>query len=298
MKTIEEIASVHLGKAGDGTIVKPYVTPETIDPSLLVAIPRSLNRVQYGLEAGKLPFVGVDVWNAYEIAYLLENGFPMVGILRLSYSSDSEFIVESKSLKLYLNSFNMHRFNTNTRATSRLIFEDTVRRDLSKLLGVRVTVKLFDTNAKCMLTKMDRIEDEINIADLTFDNHKEDPNLLKVSDVQQLRISSAILRSNCRVTGQPDYGDIFIKIRGEKTVTKESLLRYLISLRAENHFHEEICEMVYKRLWDLLAPESLSVACFYTRRGGIDINPMRASNDMISSFQPDPNDYITRTVRQ
>jgi len=89
---------------------------------------------------------------------------------------------------------------------------------------------------------------------------------------------SAVLRSNCRVTNQPDWGDVYIAIKGEKTVTPESLLQYIVSMRKENHFHEEICECIYKRLYDLVNPDELFVACLYTRRGGIDINPLRASS--------------------
>ncbi len=106
---IEDIASVHLGKAGDGSVVKPYVTPTTVTPSLLVPIPRSLNRTQYDLSDSNLPFIGYDVWNAYEFSTLLDNGYPLSGVLRIAYPASSANIVESKSLKLYLNSFNMFK---------------------------------------------------------------------------------------------------------------------------------------------------------------------------------------------
>jgi len=107
MSLIEQIASKHLGKAGDGTIVKPYVTPDFIDKTLLVPVPRVLNRTQYDIDEANLPFVGIDVWNAYEFSALTNNGFPVVGHVKIVYGANSTNIVESKSLKLYLNSFNM-----------------------------------------------------------------------------------------------------------------------------------------------------------------------------------------------
>ena len=109
MSKIEDIASVHLGKAGDGSVVKPYITPDNIDNSLLVGIPRHLNRTAYNIDDSDLPFVGFDTWNCYEFSTLTTNGFPVCGVIRLVYPANSPNIVESKSLKLYMNSFNMAR---------------------------------------------------------------------------------------------------------------------------------------------------------------------------------------------
>ena len=119
-----------------------------------------------------------------------------------------------------------------------------------------------------------------NINKMTFDHFNESPDILEVvpSIGRYERWRSHSLRSNCRVTNQPDWGDVYVHIKGDKAVTPESLLQYIVSMRKENHFHEEICECIYKRLWDLLQPEELFVACLYTRRGGIDINPVRASS--------------------
>ena len=127
------------------------------------------------------------------------------------------------------------------------------------------------------------LERFVDVEDMEFNRYNEDPNILEVVDtVPEIDHNwmSAVLRSNCRVTNQPDWGDIYISIKGNKTVTPESLLQYIVSMRRENHFHEEICECVYKRLHDLLEPDNLFVSCLYTRRGGIDINPARASGHM------------------
>jgi 7-cyano-7-deazaguanine reductase len=124
------------------------------------------------------------------------------------------------------------------------------------------------------------LESYCEVESMEFNQYNESADILQVVDnerkVQQWRSHS--LRSNCRVTNQPDWGDVYIHIKGNKTVTPESLLQYIVSMRKENHFHEEIAECIYKRLWDLLDPEELLVGCLYTRRGGIDINPVRASD--------------------
>lgn len=296
MVKIEDIASKHLGKAGDGSVVKPYITPDNIDPSLLVGVPRYLNRTQYGIDDANLPFGGFDTWNCYEFSTLTTNGFPVCGVIRLVYPSFSPNIVESKSLKLYMNSFNMARLADNTKDAIRIAVE-TIKKDVSVALGLH----LLDHEAELQVAFCDELSltlppienndlkssfvllEHVNDVDsIIFDRYNEDPSILKVIDTHNSVIDfkwrSAVLRSNCRVTNQPDWGDVYISIRGDKTVTAESLLQYLVSMRKENHFHEEICECIYKRLYDLLNPEELFVACLYTRRGGIDINPARATN--------------------
>jgi 7-cyano-7-deazaguanine reductase len=289
MNTIEEIASVHLGKAGDGSVVKPYVTPDDVDPSLLVRVPRQLNRTHYEIEEKNLPFVGGDVWNCYEFSTLLNNGFPLSGALKIYYSANSKYIVESKSLKLYLNSFNMAKMAEGI-DTAKVIVRDKIENDLSKLLETRVLVKFHrEGRAFSYLPQPFNnyfwfVDDIIDLSKTTFEAYNEDPSLLKVvssNSNSDTRYHTNSLRSNCRVTNQPDWGDVFILIRGEKTITPDSFLKYIVSMRKENHFHEEICECIYKRLHDLLNPDELFVACLYTRRGGIDINPVRASSDVL-----------------
>jgi 7-cyano-7-deazaguanine reductase len=287
MSKIEEIASVHLGKAGDGSVVKPYVTPDSIDPSLLVGIPRYLNRTQYDIQDDNLPFYGHDTWNCYEFSTLTDNGFPVSGVLRCVYPSNSPNIVESKSIKLYLNSFNMNKSGTTVEDVIEFV-EHKVADDLRVTLKTSdVQVRLLNTNNAIKRPLPDiftTLEDRLDVASINFEHYNEDPNILKVIDYDSAEWKfhhSAVLRSNCRVTNQPDWGDVYVIINGKKQITLESLLQYIVSMRKENHFHEEICECIYKRLWDLLEPDELLVACLYTRRGGIDINPIRGSNEAI-----------------
>ena len=301
---LNQLASQHLGKAGDGTVVKPYVTPDEVDASLLVAVPRYLNRTAYGIEEEKLPFVGADAWNSYEFSTLLKNGFPVSGWLKFTYPSDTPNIVESKSVKLYLNSYNMARLIEST--DDIYIVEDKISQDLSAAVGGQVDVFLrwgdIDTVTP-VVGDFTALEHYCDVEQLSFEDYNESPNTLKVVESHRRydRWRSYSLRSNCRVTNQPDWGDVYIHISGPKTVSPESLLKYIVSMRKENHFHEEICECIYKRLYDLLQPNELFVACLYTRRGGIDINPVRAS-DPRTLYKygsiVDVTNFCTKTPRQ
>jgi 7-cyano-7-deazaguanine reductase len=301
---LNKLVGVHLGKAGDGTAVKPYVTPDTVDPTLLVSVPRVLNRTAYEIDESNLPFVGVDAWNAYEFSTLLVNGFPVSGWLKFTYPSDSPNIVESKSVKLYLNSYNMAKLVTTTDDMWQV--EDKIAKDLSDAVGAEVDVFVrwgdVDT-VRPIIGDFISLEHYCNIGKMTFDEYNESPNTLQVvpSIGRYEKWRSYSLRSNCRVTNQPDWGDVYIHIKGERSVTPESLLKYIVSMRRENHFHEEIAECIYKRLFDLLQPEELFVACLYTRRGGIDINPVRASDNRVLykySAIVDVTNFCTKTARQ
>jgi len=307
MSKIEDIASVHLGKAGDGSVVKPYVTPDEVDPSLLVGVPRVLNRTAYEINEEDLPFDGFDTWNCYEFSTLSNNGFPVSGLLRIVYTSDSPNIVESKSLKLYLNSFNMMK-NGDTTDEILINIEQRIYDDLTKCLGTESVdvCLLFEDGITRKPIEGDfvLVEKFVDPAAITFDQFNESPDTLQVvdSDGYPKLWRSSVLRSNCRVTNQPDWGDVYIAIKGDKTVTPESLLQYIVSMRKENHFHEEICECIYKRLQDLINPDELFVACLYTRRGGIDINPLRASSyEAIYKYGSglvDPYSINFKTLRQ
>ena len=308
---IENIASVHLGKAGDGTVVKPYVTPDYIDPTLLVGIPRYLNRDQYDLYADDLPFLGYDVWNCYEFSTLTNNGFPVSGVLRIVYPCDSFKIVESKSLKLYLNSYNMYHSGATVDDVIDFV-EGRIFEDLVEVLGDGVQVTFHDNNSRKQkpfgVVKFETLEEYLadDLPTMSFEHSNEDPAILQTKGTdfvdQFFFWHSSVLRSNCRVTNQPDWGDVYIIINSTKTVTPESLLQYIVSMRKENHFHEEITECIYKRLWDLLEPKELLVACLYTRRGGIDINPVRASHqgtvDKFAHYLYDDTILNKKTLRQ
>ena len=261
------------------------------DSTLLVREPRQSNRTHLDIRDDNLPFVGYDTWNGYEISGLTNNGVPVVGIVKLQYNCNNKYIVESKSLKLYFNSFVMTKLG-NTSAEVLKAIEETAAKDLSELLETEVKVNIF-TNKELVSTPYTpsswhthytTLEDVVDLSTLTVDTYKETPSLLDVHTYPgEYRFHSSLLRSLCRVTSQQDTGDIYIYIAGDKVPTPASLLKYIISYREECHFHEEICEAVYKRLLDILSPTYLSVKCLYARRGSIDICPARASSiDLIS----------------
>lgn len=299
---INEIAGVHLGKAGDGSVVKPYVTPDTIDSSLLVSVPRYLNRESYNIDDKNLNFIGYDVWNCYEVSALLKCGAPVSGVVKLKYPADSYAIVESKSLKLYLNSFNMFRFASNDMVSVAVDIQHKIATDLSVLLNCEVEVK-FNRGIDTTPIRYSKytIEDQVDFDSLDFNSYNESPDIL-VSEKNDnfMLFHSALLRSNCRITNQPDWGDVIVYMRSETAPTKESFLQYIVSMRKENHFHEEICECIYTRLFDLYSPLDLIVTCLYTRRGGIDINPIRTSNENLYGIFGDVLDVnrVVKTLKQ
>lgn len=276
--------NVHLGKTSE--------YKSLYDASLLVREPRSNNRKHLNIQDNALPFYGNDTWNAYEVSALTNKGVPVTGIAKIVYPCSSKYIVESKSIKLYFNSFNMTKLGDSADEVRKAIalYAST---DLSKLLETDVQVLVFSNyQAICeqtsvtdeyMLDEYETLEDVYDAGEVTV--YQETPELLEVVDHadhrgfnrKSYKYHSALLKSNCRVTSQPDWGDVLIHYKGSKTVTPESLLRYIISFRDECHFHEEICETIYKRLHDALQPDALSVICLYARRGGIDINPERVS---------------------
>ena len=294
---VVDIASKHLGKVGgDGY-------KDTYAPELLVKVPRYLNREGYGLTSDS--FVGVDTWNAYEVSAITTKGQPVAGMLKIVCPSDSEFHVESKSIKLYLNSFNMTRIGE-TAADCILGIEARVKRDLDELLETNTTVSFYGDKEDAKALTFSDYEDISNIVDLDqidFTAFQSDASQLTVEDTSEeakwIKLKSGLLRSNCRVTNQPDWGDVFIRLKGKKLPTAESLAKYIVSHRTVSHFHEEICEMVYKHLTDAYEPDQLMVACLYTRRGGIDINPIRASHtSLVPEFFDNPEFIIKKTLRQ
>lgn len=271
MKT-DEIASKFLGKKVSGS--------ENYDPSLLVAIPREENRKQYNLNNENLPFYGWDVWHAYEFSSMTENGIPVTRLLKLKYSCNSKFLVESKSLKLYLNSFNMTRFGKNI-LECLAICKSKIERDLSERLETEVKINFIDNSTEKVqiYENFQNIMQFVNENNLRIEKFKEAPEVLYTepnNTIKEYFLTFDSLRSNCRVTHQPDFGDLFLYYKSAKHITEESLVRYLSSFRSEYHFHEECCEMIFKRLHDILdKDDKLFVCALYTRRGGIDICPSR-----------------------
>jgi 7-cyano-7-deazaguanine reductase len=249
-------------------------------------------------------FYGVDVWNAYEVSAITTKGQPVVGMLKIVCPSSSEYHVESKSIKLYLNSFNMTRIgNTAQECISEI--EKRVKRDLDTLLSTYTVVTFFSSNEQGVaqsFTDYLNVANQANLDEVDFSAFKSDASQLEAVEVGydiEVKLTSNLLRSNCRVTNQPDWGDVYIYLKGTKAPTAESIAKYIVSHRTVSHFHEEICEMVFKHLTDAFTPEQLMVACLYTRRGGIDINPIRATHPyLIPAFFTNPKYRIEKTLRQ
>lgn len=293
-----EIASKYLGKKTDGS--------EQYDPSLLVAIPRFENREQYEIENDDLPFVGTDVWHAYEFSALTKNGVPVTRLMKMKYSCVSEFLVESKSLKLYLNSFNMSRYGENIQECMS-ICKRIIERDLSTALKTSVKICFLENDVQRtkIFEEFKNIMSFVDEKTLKIEKFKESPELLEIEksgDVNEYHLMFDSLRSNCRVTHQPDFGDAFLYYKSKKHIKEDSLVKYLCSFRSEYHFHEECCEMIFKRLYDLLNEcDELFVGILYTRRGGIDICPVRATKNC--SFNhichlTDVSKYSRSTIKQ
>tara|TARA_B110000971_G_scaffold180922_1_gene187546 strand:- start:969 stop:1886 length:918 start_codon:yes stop_codon:yes gene_type:complete len=295
---VKDIASRHLGKVGGDGYSDQY------NPELLVKIPRVLNREGYKL-TGK-EFRGVDVWNAYEVSAITTKGQPVAGMLKIVCPSDSEFHVESKSIKLYLNSFNMTQIGDNA-ADCISGIEARVKRDLDELLETNTTVSFYasdlETEPLSFSDDFQEIGDIVDLDQIDFTAFKSDSSqlaeVLSENGEDEIKLRSNLLRSNCRVTNQPDWGDVFIFMKGEKLPAADSLAKYIVSHRTVSHFHEEICEMIFAHLTERFKPEQLMVSCLYTRRGGIDINPIRAThNYLIPEFFTNPEYIIRKTLRQ
>ncbi len=241
--------------------------PTEFDAGLLYPIARALGRESLGLAAGAPAFVGIDRWHAYELSWLDPRGKPQVATATLQVPADSPNLVESKSLKLYLNSCNATGFDS---ADS---FRRQVETDLSAAAGapVSVTFGLPPFDAPIAIS--------IDALDIDIDSHgPPDLALLAthVDDVAEELLHSALLKSNCPVTGQPDWADVFIAYRGPR-IQRAALLRYLVSFRDHAGFHEQCVERIFTDLTARCQPEWLSVEARYTRRGGLDINPWRAT---------------------
>lgn len=257
--------------------------PERYDPSLLFAIARAGQREAFGLR-GRLPFGGVDLWTAYEITWLDAQGKPRVAIGEFRVPAHSPSIVESKSLKLYLGSF----------AQEPASIDEIARRieaDLARACGAEVTVALSPA-ANTAVARFAALPGEpLDEIELATDVYEPDPGMLAAGGgVVDETLRSALFRSRCPVTGQPDYGDVMIRYRGVQ-IDRAGLLRYLISFRRHAAFHESCVERMFVDILSRCAPAALTVYARFMRRGGIDINPFR------SNFEPGPPQGV-RTPRQ
>lgn len=241
--------------------------PREYDAALLFAIARANGRREIGLDDGALPFIGSDRWHAYELGWLDPQGKPRTATATFTVPAESPNLVESKSLKLYLNSFNASRFD------GAEIVRATIERDLSACAGAPVTVALG-------VPPVDRGVPAASIDDtpVQIDHYgpPHAPFLRAGDDVVEETLSSSVLKSNCPVTGQPDWARVSIHYRGPR-IDRAGLLRYLVSFRDHCEFHEQCVERIFKDLRERVQPQALSVEARYTRRGGLDINPWRAT---------------------
>lgn len=274
---LRALASKHLGKAGDGTVVAAYVTPTEHDNTLLVPLPRSLNRAKSNINSNN--FVGYEVWHAYEMSFIGKTGMPVTGVLKVKYSATSESMIESKSFKLYLNSFDLEKFESKEEV------ENIIREDLSEALvdDVEVTLHIAHT-AEFAATPFDDFFVNVDDKGYELSEYNENANLLETAEeepVAGLSFHTANLRSNCEITNQKDTGNCYIFIKGKQVPTEESLTKYIISFRDSQHFHENVTEIIYTTLLEKYNPEDLFVADIYNRRGGLDIHSVRASSQRL-----------------
>jgi 7-cyano-7-deazaguanine reductase len=262
MTTFE--SSLPLGKA---TVYK-----SEYDPDLLCPVPRRLKRDEIGI-GGELPFSGFDLWNAYELSWLTPKGKPVVAMGEFRVPCESEHLIESKSFKLYLNSLNQTRFN-DFEQVRRVLVED-----LSRAAGANVDVRLMECEGSAggIATLPGRCIDDL---DIEVSGYRLDPSLLEGAasseNVVEETLHSHLLKSNCLVTSQPDWGSVLIRYKGPQ-IAPEPLLRYIISFRQHNEFHEQCVERIFVDLMRSCHPEKLTVYARYTRRGGLDINPFRSN---------------------
>ena len=242
------------------------------DPALLCPFPRQIKRDVIGV-TDALPFSGYDIWNAFELSWLNLKGKPVIAMGEFHIPCESPNLIESKSFKLYLNSFNQTGFAGFEQVEALMV------EDLSRVCGAQVRVRLLDSD-QFITEELGCFPGQcIDGLDIEIREYSLDPSLLESStdpDCQvEEELHSHLLKSNCLVTNQPDWGSVLIRYRGHK-IDQESLLRYLISFRQHNEFHEQCVERIFVDLKRYCQPEKLTVYARYTRRGGLDINPFRS----------------------
>jgi len=247
--------------------------PDAYAREVLCRVPRGENRRKLGIDDG-LPFHGKDIWNAYELTWLDRTGKPEVAVAAIEVPADSQHLVESKSLKLYLNSLAMERFDSADGVAA------LVSRDLSEVTGSDVTVRLMSPPA--VNTEGIRVLPGscVDGLEVSCDSREVDSSLLGCVRGVPVReeLHSHLLRSRCPVTGQPDFGSVLVRYRG-MPIDRAGLLRYVVSYRNHCDFHESCIERIFVDLKKRCAPEELTVYGRFNRRGGLDINPFRSDFD-------------------
>ncbi|MBD9370447.1 NADPH-dependent 7-cyano-7-deazaguanine reductase QueF [Xanthomonas sp. XNM01] len=253
----------------DSSLGREVAYPTRYDATLLFPIPRAGARAELGIADAALPFVGHDRWHVYELGWLDGRGKPQAGTATLHVPADSPHLIESKSLKLYLNSLNGARFDDAASVHTR------IAADLSRCAGAPVLV----TPGLPPLAEAPAAATLIDALDVAIDHYGPPQAALLHADagvIVEETLVSELLKSNCPVTGQPDWASVHLHYRGPR-IDRAALLRYLVSFREHAEFHEQCVERIFLDVLARCAPQRLSVEARYTRRGGLDINPWRGS---------------------
>lgn len=261
----------------------------TYQRDLLFAIPRKLKRQEIGV-SDSLPFKGVDIWNGYELSWLNEKGKPVVAFGQFIFACESPNLIESKSFKLYLNSFNNTQFESMNKV------RDIIQNDLADSTGSAVEVRLMEVRSSennlfdCEQPSATQQLIHLDKLDVSCDTYSLDPRFLQTEDREVSEtVFSDLLKSNCLITGQPDWASVFIAYQGRQ-INHAGLLKYIVSYRNHHDFHEHCVERIFVDILKYCQPQQLTVKACYTRRGGLDINPYRSTQD-------DTGEYV-RMLRQ
>lgn len=299
---MNEFASKSLGSENSYAIYT-----DQFDASLLNPMPRAAARGDWGITGEE--FVGYDVWHCHESTFLLTNGLPVAGTLKIVCPASSEFMVESKSFKLYLNSFDMCKMGSTIDEAIKN-YEDQVVKDISKCIGAEVKVKFFGSGDDKLLEKdptegyadLFKTISNAELQNLEISDYTAQGSYDIVTDDKQIgevsKLFTNVLRSRCRHTKQKDTGAAYFKIVTKRgSVNNKELLKLVISLREVNEFHEFCCEKLYTEIMKHPLVHDCSVMLLYARRGSLDINPTRASNNSLISTALKSEEYFTRKAQ-
>ncbi len=275
MQDMNEIASKSLGSSASYAIYT-----DKFDSTLLNPMPRAMGRKDHNIDASL--FQGKDVWKCYESTFLLDSGKPVSGTLKFSYDAQSEFMIESKSMKLYLNSFDMCKMGKTLREAT-LNYISQIRTDLLMSIKTPINIQMYYPNRVNNFGEEYDIEeftylDDIILDSVEFTDYNSDNTYIeytdaRIFDVQRYWTNS--MRSRCRVTGQKDTGSAFVSIDSRLEINPESLFRQIVSLREKNEFHELSAEILFDKIYKKLEPDNLEIILPYSRRGSLDITPIR-----------------------
>lgn len=261
-----------------GPLGKRCVYVSHYSPDLLFPIVRKIKRDEIGVTE-PVPFKGFDVWNAYEVSWLNSKGKPVVAVARFDISCLSTHIIEAKSFKLYLNSFN------NTRFDSMEVVKNTLKKDITKVVHGTVFVTLLELKSLYGIQIEGFSGESLDNLDIECNTYHVMPHYLSCDPKKIVEESfySDLFKSNCLITGQPDWGSVEIIYKGPK-IDKVGLLKYVVSFRNHKEFHEQCVERLFMDIFTHCRPEKLTVQVRYTRRGGLDINPIRSTEEVMTIY--------------